>query len=286
MDPSPRGALNNRQDDTGPAGSFACNALPVTISAVNDPISSFDRQLISEAFTDPAEYAAAVSRAEKGEPVAYITGERDFFRETYFVTPDVLIPRPDTERVVEKVISLCHDGAKILDLCTGSGCIAVSVFRNAGCRLSVEAADISGPALAVARRNAERYSAGISFFCLDVTDREQVSAFVRRKKYDVIVSNPPYIDTDVCPELDASVRDWEPRIALDGGFDGMRFYRAILDGFLPSLEENGSFVFEIGYDQREKITSEAGARGLDCEVTRDWGGNDRVAVIRRKNKAP
>ena len=245
-------------------------------------LSSNELSLLSEAFPDPAEYAAALSRAEKGEPVAYVTGEQAFFRETYFVNPDVLIPRPDTERVVEKAISLCFDGARVLDLCTGSGCIAVSMFRNAGRRLKIDAADISGAALAVARRNAERYSAGISFYQLDATDGDQVRAFLRGREYDLIVSNPPYVDSAVCGELDSSVKDYEPIIALDGGFDGMRFYRAILDGFLPSLAENGAFVFEIGYDQREKIISEARARGLSCEVTKDWGGNDRVAEIRRK----
>ena len=245
------------------------------------PLTSEELSILSEYFPDPDGYAAALSRAEKGEPVAYITGERAFFRETYLVTPDVLIPRPDTERVVEKAISFCFDGAGVLDLCTGSGCIAVSLFRNAGCRLKIGAADVSEAALAVARRNAERYSADISFFRLDVTDGEQVSAFVRNKTYDLIVSNPPYIDSAVCETLDPSVKDHEPLIALDGGYDGMRFYRAILDGFMPSLAENGRFVFEIGYDQKEKIGAEASARGLICDVTKDWGGNDRVAVLKR-----
>ncbi len=249
------------------------------------PLSSSELAMLSEAFPDPLKFAEAAARAEAGEPVAYITGEQAFFREIYFVTPDVLIPRPDTERVAEKAIEWLRrfgDGARMLDLCTGSGCIAVSVFRNSPCRVRIDAADISEAALAVARRNAERYSAEIPFYKLDVTDESAAASLVPGRKWDVIVSNPPYIDSAVIDTLDSSVKDHEPTLALDGGFDGMRFYRAIMDNFAARLSDRGVFVFEIGYDQREKIISEAKARGFVCDVTKDWGGNDRTAVIRSK----
>ena len=247
-------------------------------------LSAVDLERLAEAFPDEADYKAAVKRAGSGEPVAYITGEQDFFRECYFVTPDVLIPRPDTERVVEAALDRLKtvgDGARMLDLCTGSGCIAVSVFRNSPVRVKIDAADISAAALAVSRRNAERYSAEIGFYDLDVTDAAAVSGFFPHRKYDIITANPPYIDSPVCDTLDPSVKDYEPRLALDGGFDGMRFYRAIMDNFLTHLAPSGVFIFEIGYDQRQKIISEAKARGLSCVVTKDWGGNDRVAVAGR-----
>ena len=246
---------------------------------------------LREAFGHGAEYESAAARAEAGEPVALITGEQAFFRESFLVSPDTLIPRPVTERVVEAVIAALRGGAHFLALCTGSGCIAISAAANTPARLSsVTAVDISPGALAVARKNAARNRNKavrpenfdvFRFIAADVTDKEAADGITRGKRFDVIAANPPYIKTSDLKTLDASVRDFEPLCALDGGDDGFRFYRAIIENFAPSLADGGVMIFEIGYDQREGITEIAEEYGFSCKVTRDWGGNDRVAELRK-----
>ena len=273
-------------------------------------LSKQDKERLVEVFGHGAEFESAVARAEAGEPVALITGEQAFFRESYLVTPDTLIPRPDTERVVEAVLSALRDiaalrgvaalrnvaapwgGAHFLDLCTGSGCIAISAAANTPARLSsVTAVDISPGALAVARKNADRNRnkavrpENFDVFCFiaaDVTDKEAADEITRGKHFDVIAANPPYIKTADLQSLDASVRDFEPLCALDGGEDGFRFYRAIIENFSPALADGGVMIFEIGYDQREGIIDLAEKYGFSCKVTRDWGGNDRVAEMGKK----
>lgn len=205
-------------------------------------------------------------------PQAYIEGKAYFYREEYVVRPGVLIPRPDTERVVEKLIELLPQGGHFTDLCCGSGCIGISALCERT-DATATAYDISDIAIATSLENAEKNG---------VTDRYTVKKgdifALNIEETDIIVSNPPYIRRDVIPTLDPSVKDHEPILALDGGEDGLDFYRAILDRFSPKV----CFIFEIGYDQREDIMALANERGMVCEVTRDYGGNDRVATIRRK----
>ena len=205
-------------------------------------------------------------------PEAYLTGKAYFYREEYIVRPGVLIPRPDTERVVEKLVELLPVGGHFTDLCCGSGCIGISALCE---RTDATAAayDISDIAIATSRENAEKNG---------VTERYTLKKgdifALEIEETDIVVSNPPYIRREVIPTLDPSVKDHEPILALDGGMDGLDFYRAILDNFSP----RECFIFEIGYDQGDDIRALAKERGLSCEVTRDYGGNDRVAVIRRK----
>ena len=263
-------------------------------------LSKQDEERLREAFGHGAEFESAVARAEAGEPVALITGEQAF-SGSHLVTPDTLIPRPDAERVVEAVLppfgtlllrgvaalrTLPPLGAHFLDLCTGSGCIAISAAANTPARLSsVTAVDISSGAIAVARKNAARNRQKAvrpenfdvyRFIAADVTDKEAADEITRGRRFDVIAANPPYIKTSDLQSLDASVRDFEPLRALDGGEDGFRFYRAIIENFSPALSGGGAMIFEIGYDQREGITEIAEKYGFSCKVTRDWGGNDRV----------
>ncbi len=204
-------------------------------------------------------------------PEAYITGKAYFYREEYVVRPGVLIPRPDTERIVEKLVELLPPGGHFTDLCCGSGCIGISALCERT-DATASAYDISDIAVATSAENAEKNG---------VTDRYTVKKGdifdLQTEETDIIVSNPPYIRRDVIPTLDPSVKDHEPILALDGGDDGLDFYRSILDRFTPRL----CYVFEIGYDQREDINRLAKERGMVCEVTKDYGGNDRVAVIRR-----
>lgn len=267
-------------------------------------LSKQDEERLAEVFGSGAEFDSAVARAEAGEPVALITGEQAFFRESYLVTADTLIPRPDTERVVEAVLSalrsvaalqgvaVLQDGGHFLDLCTGSGCIAISAAANTPARLSsVTAVDNSPGALAVAQKNAARNREKavrpenfdvFRFIAADVTDKEAADEITRGRRFDIIAANPPYIKTADLQSLDASVRDFEPLSALDGGEDGFRFYRAIIENFSPALADGGVMIFEIGYDQREGIIDLAEKYGFSCKVTRDWGGNDRVAEMTKR----
>lgn len=224
----------------------------------------------------------AERRLREHEPLAYILGDTVFYRETYRVTPDVLIPRPDTERLVEKIIEKLPADGNLLDLCTGSGCVAISAIRNGkpGCR--AVAADLSEAALEIARENAARncVSDRIEFL------RENVlhPAIDPSLRFDVIASNPPYVKSAVVDTLEPECQR-EPRIAFDGGEDGMNFYRAILCGYASLLKPGGCFLFEIGYDQREDISALAAVLGYSCTVTKDYGGNDRVAhLIKEESK--
>ncbi len=216
-----------------------------------------------------------VARRAKGEPLAYILNRSWFYGLPFFVTSDCLIPQADTEIVTEKVISHLSSGARLADICTGSGCIALAALMNTAQTQAV-GYDLSEKALAVAKENATRF---------DMTDRfTAVHAdvfsenFLSGETFDIIVSNPPYIETAVIPTLSSEVLS-EPRMALDGGADGLLFYRRLLD-VCPSHIRKGGFLFlEIGYDQRESLSRLCEERGLSCEFYRDFGGNDRVCAV-------
>lgn len=224
---------------------------------------------LSEYFSGEA-LEAAEARLKRGEPIEYITGRAYFYREEYDVSPAVLIPRPDTERVVERLVALLPVGAHFADLCSGSGCIGISALRERR-DCTACAYDISEEAVMIARKNAQKLGVSERYTvkAADITDMNDDG-------FDIIVSNPPYIKSGVIPTLDRSVRDYEPHIALDGGTDGLDFYRAILDSYRPRV----CYIFEIGYDQSGAICGLSRERGLSCEITKDYGGNDRVAVIK------
>lgn len=237
-------------------------------------LPTVQERLLREYFPAEAEQNAARARLSNGEPLAYILGEWYFYNEVYTVTPDVLIPRPDTEILVQETIRRLPKNTRFLDLCTGSGCVAVSVLANRP-DLTAVAVDISEPALRIAAQNAERngVSDRITFARADVLHCDP-----RSLGYDfaAVCSNPPYINSDVIETLSPQVR-CEPRIALDGGADGMDFYRAVLQNFPAVLRSDGIFLFEIGYDQSDKIRRTAAPRS--CEILYDYSGNTRVAVI-------
>lgn len=216
----------------------------------------------------------AVERRIKHEPLQYIIGRWSFFREEYFVSPACLIPRSDTEVLVEHLVKALPRGARFLDLCTGSGCIAISLKKNRPDTAGV-AADISEDALAMARKNAAHNGADIAIVHADVT---RPSAF--SESFDCIVSNPPYI-TEAAMETLAPELSHEPRIALCGGEDGMDFYRAILTNFAKNLKADGCFAFELGYDQRDAIHALAEENGYGVQDIYDYGGNFRAAILKR-----
>lgn len=247
----------------------------------NPKITREEERLLRERFADGSELDEAMRRVAAGEPVQYVTGIAYFYDEVYTVTPDCLIPRPDTERLVELAVKLAGKRAlRMLDLCTGSGCIAVSAAAHCP-NLNVTAVELSEGALKIAKLNADKngVSERVGFVHADICDPEFISS-LPYAGYDIITSNPPYIATDVILTLDESVRR-EPRIALDGGADGLDFYRVILREYGLKLTDDGVMLLEIGYDQADALRALAAQYGYSCEIHRDYGGNERVAELKR-----
>lgn len=220
------------------------------------------------------QYLDAVERRSRRIPLQQITGQQEFMGLPFWVNSNVLIPRQDTEVLVEEVLKHTHDGMQILDMCTGSGCILISILHYSNdCEgLGV---DVSSPALEVAEENAERILSGrtgVSARFLQSDLFEAVDG-----KYDILVSNPPYIRSAVVDTLMPEVKDYEPRIALDGEEDGLVFYRRILSDCKKNLKKGGMLFFEIGYDQAEAVKGMMEQAGfLEVTVKKDFGGLDRV----------
>lgn len=233
-----------------------------------------------DAALSPAEtdaYETAVTRRATREPLAYITGTREFYGLTFAVTPDVLVPRPETEGVVEQV--LAGSPARVLDLCTGSGAIAVAVAVHV-LAAQVTATDISEAALAVAQANAARHGVAdrVTFACGDLF--APVSPVSR---FDVIAANPPYIAPADIEMLEPEVRDFEPRIALGVHADALQFYRRIAGesgAFLAA--EGGRVVVEVGYGQADAVRELFAASGFaDVQAFPDLSGILRIVVARK-----
>lgn len=235
-----------------------------------------------------------VSLRKKRIPLQQIIGYTEFMGLKFYVTSDVLCPRQDTEVLVEQVLEKINGGAKVLDLCTGSGCIAISIAKLANSdvkgtgncgyaagvmstddkAVSVTATDISEKALAVAEKNASSNGVSVHFYKGDL-----YQALPTDEKYDIIVSNPPYIKSDVIETLEPEVKDFEPRIALDGTADGLAFYLRIIEGASEYLNPGGQIFFEIGYDQGAEVSALLADHGFtDISVIKDYGGNDRVVT--------
>ena len=222
---------------------------------------------------------AAAERREQRYPLQYLIGQWQFYRQTYEVSPDCLIPRADTEILVEEAIRLLPQGAHFADLCTGSGCIAISVLAERGDTTAM-AVEKFPNTLAIAERNARRNGVRERFvpICADLLKKH---CLPKDASFDAILSNPPYIRAGdlegLAPELDA-----EPRVALDGGADGLIFYRRIIKKLSHHLKPNGFFLFEIGYDQADDLRQIGANAGFpNCRIVKDYGGNDRVAVLTR-----
>ncbi len=220
---------------------------------------------------DPA-LTEAVRRREQREPLAYILGEAPFYRSLLRVTPDCLIPRADTERLVELAVARLPQGARFLDACTGSGAIAVTVLSERPDTVAV-ATDISEGALAVARENAERLGVSRRLTLL----RSDLLSEAPEGRFHAILSNPPYIPSAVLPTLSPEVGR-EPSLALDGGPDGLLFYRRLLS--LSALLFDGGFLLlECGYDQKEGMAAHAAERGFRMEAYYDYGKNFRGCIL-------
>ena len=235
-------------------------------------------------YSEPKLESAVRARADRF-PLQYLLGEWEFYRQTYEVTPSCLIPRADTEILVERAIRTLPKNAFFADLCTGSGCIAISTLCERP-DTTAFAVDLSTDALAVASRNAEKNGVAdrLEFFRADVLSEDPAWALTRPRPA-AILSNPPYIRSEAWDMLSHEVKQ-EPRMALDGGADGLSFYRALLRLASEWLAPNGFCLFEIGYDQAEELRRLASENGFSCTILRDYGGNDRVAELRRANTDP
>lgn len=251
------------------------------------------------------QYHKCLEEREKRIPLQHITGEQDFMGLTFQVNEHVLIPRQDTEILVEEVLRKLHDGMRILDMCTGSGCILLSLLHYSNDCTGV-GVDVSEDALAVARENAEKICPKdfatvlsddlLQNVCSDAVDCGSVCGADKKSgvvfiqsnlfenvtgKYDVIVSNPPYIASAVIPTLMPEVRDHEPMLALDGTEDGLFFYRKIVNEGREYLTRGGRLYFEIGYDQADAISELMKNAGFaDVTVVKDYAGLDRVVYGR------
>ena len=218
---------------------------------------------------EESKYQDWIQKRAQHIPLQHLTGEQEFMGLTFLVNEHVLIPRQDTEILVEEVMREMTDGSRILDMCTGSGCILLSLLHYSNDCLGT-GADLSREALAVARENARRLGIQACFLCSDLFDKIE-------DKYDIIVSNPPYIQTGVIGGLMDEVRLHEPLSALDGGEDGLVFYRKILEGCGKHLVRGGSLYFEIGYDQGEAVKGLMEKYGFSqVRVVKDFAGLDRV----------
>ena len=232
---------------------------------------------------DNPQLISAVKRRCEHYPLQYILGEWFFYGERYKVSEACLIPRADTEILVEEAIRSLPSGAVFADLCTGSGCIAISILAHRN-DCSAVAVDISDAALDLAKENADinGVSNRLSFFHGDVLS-DLSSLLNGEQLFDAIISNPPYIRTDVIDTLSLEVKN-EPLIALDGGEDGLNFYRAILENQNKLLKNDGFIAFEIGFDQAKEMKELALFHGFDCKIIKDYGGCDRVAFLTRSIK--
>ena len=227
---------------------------------------------------DIPELLDAVERRCAHTPIQYILGSWEFFGLDFYVCPDCLCPRPDTEISVETALSLLPNGADFLELCTGSGCISVSLCKTRG-DLSGIATDKFENTLAVAQKNAEKHGVAdrLTLVCADLFDAPD---YVGERRFDAIISNPPYIPTRDIDALSDEVKK-EPIAALDGGDDGLDFYRHIVSEYTKYLKDGGKIIFEIGYDQVDALKNIAKSHGYICEIIKDLGKNDRVAVLRK-----
>lgn len=234
---------------------------------------------------DKEVYIKVVQNTKKivgGKPIQYITNNQEFMKMNFYVDENVLIPQPDTEILVYEVLKICKEysnSVNILDLCTGSGAIAVSldrILRKNCVDAKICASDISKQALKIARKNSENNNANIKIIESDLLEN------IEYKKFDIIVSNPPYIRTDEIKNLSKQVKE-EPYIALNGGIDGLHFYRKIIKEAKGYIKNNGYLCLEIGYNQMESVLGifKENKEYKNLKQVKDWSGNDRCIIAQK-----
>lgn len=224
------------------------------------------------------EFKESIEKIVNGYPIQYIIKKQEFMKLNFYVNENVLIPQPDTEILVEEVINICKkiENVKILDICTGSGAIAISLAKYIESSV-VTSSDISENALEVAQKNAKENGVEINFLKSDMFNE------FSNIKFDVIVSNPPYIEKEVIKNLSKQVK-YEPHIALDGGKDGLYFYKILAENSHKFLNNNGYLCLEIGYNQKQSVTNLLNATNKYEEIycIKDLANMDRVIIAKKK----
>lgn len=218
----------------------------------------------------------AKKRMNSEIPIDKLFKKSYFYGLEFFVDKNVLSPRQDSEILVDTAIKFIKENQckNVLDLCTGSGCLAIAIKKN--CDIDMTASDLSKPALKIAKANAKRNSTDIKFILSDLFDKIESG-------FDLIVSNPPYIARDEIKTLSREVKDYDPLLALDGGVDGLDFYRRIAIDAIDHLTDRGAVILEIGYNQRQDIISIFKDYEL-LQVVPDLNGIDRVLVFKRSRR--
>ena len=216
-----------------------------------------------------------IERRKKGEPVAYLINKKEFWKETFYVNKDVLIPRPDTEHLIEEVIKYTDEDSKlhILDIGTGSGCILLSILSERK-KFNGTGIDISKKSINISRYNAKKLKLNnrTKFYVSDV-DNFLIG------KYDIVISNPPYIENLSLKYLDRDVINFEPKLALDGGKDGFSEIIKVINKTSALIKKNGIFILEIGYNQKNKAIQMLKNKGFYIKkVLKDYGKNDRCII--------
>ena len=268
-------------------GQFAANVARELVCAASGKTAEqiiADREIYaSEEVCELTE--SFVKRRLHGEPMPYILGQWDFYGMTLIVTPDVLIPRDDTVVVTELAIKKAmylEQNPRILDLCTGSGCIGLAVARRVK-DARVTLGDISPAALRVARRNISQLKLTGRVNCVAMDARKPAQEFLGT--YYLIVSNPPYVTTKQMQQLDPSVRDFEPHLALDGGEDGLDFYRAIINNYSSALAPRGYLCFEFGMGQENAVCSLLRKGGYEIlELKKDTADITRAVLAQKREE--
>lgn len=268
-------------------GQFAANVARELVCAASGKTAEqviADREIYaSEEVCELTE--SFVQRRLRGEPMPYILGQWDFYGMTLTVTPDVLIPRDDTVVVTELAIKKAmylEQNPRILDLCTGSGCIGLAIARRVK-DARVTLGDVSAAALRVARRNVSQLKLTGRVNCVVMDALKPAQEFLGT--YDLIVSNPPYVTTQEMETLDPSVRDFEPHLALDGGADGLDFYRAIIKNYSSALAPRGYLCFEFGMGQENAVCSLLMRGGYEIlELKKDTAEITRAVLAQKREE--
>lgn len=289
-----RQGINTLQSNNVSDADFDAFALLEYVTGVSKSDFFFKK---SDEISDSCyeRYIELIERRSKREPLQHITNRQNFFGYDFYVDSNVLIPRQDTEVLIEKILEVIEanfnveisSDISILDMCTGSGCIAITVYRELikrGFNIDATAVDLSKDALAVTEKNVENL-VGIKALnnTFHIIESDMFSNINNNRSYDIIVSNPPYIPTRDIEKLEPEVRDYDPIMALDGDTDGLRFYRRIIEESSNYLNNNGFIAFEIGYNQGDDVKSLLEEKGYkDIHIYKDLGGLDRV-IIGRNN---
>ena len=228
--------------------------------------------------THKAIFDRALADRITGKPVQYITNSACFFGYDFFVNESCLIPRVDSEGLVELALSKCkQDNVKALDLCCGSGCLGLSFAKQIAeknKKYELTMLDISTNAIQIARLNAQKLGLKAKFMVADI-----LQGLTTDEQFDVIFCNPPYIETAEIANLDKQVKDFEPHLALDGGEDGLKFYRAVAGNLKSIIAKSGKAYFEIGYNQGQTASAIFTAKNFNVELKKDYGKKDRCLIV-------